>query len=245
MLVGASDFEGSVGGGLAEARVLAAARALLAAQDAHAELEIDLSGGPESAGVCGGRMWLALRRWQGAADRERAQAIADELAGGRAATLEGEVLEPDPRLLIVGGGHCGHALYQLASHLDFDLWVFDETHSPADAQRFAMATHLCGDHARLSHALDTARVVHAVLLNRDFHADVAALRALAASPPRFIGMMGSARRIAQVRAAIPGFDERFAHLRAPIGLEIGAQTPHEIAVSILAQLVADRHSASP
>ena len=251
MLVGAQDFEGSIGGGLAEARVLVAARELLESGGEHAGLEIDLSGGPEAAGVCGGRMWLALRRWQGDADRARAQAIADALASGTAVHLQpgdlgedgaSELVAPDPRLLIVGGGHCGFALYQLATLLDFDLWVFDAGHGPAEAARFPQATHMGGDYAQLARALETARAVHAVLLNRDFHADVATLRALVAAPPRHISMMGSARRIAQVRAAVPGFDRHFAHLRAPVGLQIGAQTPQEIAVSILAQLVADRNS---
>ena len=252
MLVGARDFEGSIGGGLAEVRVLAAARALLADSGSErASLEIDLSGGPEAAGVCGGRMWLALRRWQGEADRIRAQAIADALASGTAVRLEpgdlgdddaSELATPDPRLLIVGGGHCGFALYQLAALLDFDLWVFDAEHSPAEAARFPQATHLGGDYAQLGRALETPRAVHAVLLNRDFHADVATLRAFAPAPPRHLSMMGSDRRIAQVRAAVPGFDRHFAHLRAPVGLQIGAQTPQEIAVSILAQLVADRNS---
>ena len=252
LLAGAQDFEGSIGGGLAEARVLAAARALLENGGGEgATLEIDLSGGPDSAGVCGGRMWLALRRWQGEADRARAQAVAEALASGTPVRLEpgdlgdedaSQEVAPDPRLLIVGGGHCGFALYQLAAFLDFDLWVFDAEHGPAEAARFPLATHLGGDHARIARALETARPVHAVLLNRDFHADVATLRALAPAPPRFISMMGSARRIAQVRAAVPGFDQHFAHLRAPVGLDIGAQTPQEIAVSILAQVVADRNS---
>ena len=251
MLVGAGDFEGSVGGGLAEARVLEAARGLLASGGERIGLEIDLSGGPDAAGVCGGRMVLALRRWAGEADGARAQAIAEALADGRAVTLSGsdlgseaesEPVEPDPRLLIVGGGHCGFALYQLATYLDFDLWVFDAGHASADAQRFPHATHRCGAHDALADALATTRTVHAVLLNRDYHADVAALRVLAQAPPRFLSMMGSARRIAQVRAAVPGFDTHFAHLRAPVGLEIGAQTPQEIAVSILAQVVADRNS---
>ena len=251
MLVGAADFEGSVGGGLAEARVLSAARELLASGGERVELEVDLGGGPESAGVCGGRMWLALRRWQGPSDQARAQAIAAELAIGHAVTLEeadlggaadSEVVEPDPRLLIVGGGHCGFALYQLALHLDFDLWLFEATHAPEDAARFPLATHLCGEHAQLAQALATTRTVHAVLLNRDFHADVATLQVLAQAPPRFLSMMGSARRVAQVRAAVAGFEQLFGHLRAPVGIEIGAQTPQEIAVSVLAQVVAERHA---
>ena len=55
-------------------------------------------------------------------------------------------------------------------------------------------------------------------------------------------MMGSVRRIAEVRAALPEFVSALEHLQAPVGMEIGAETPHEIAVSILARLIADRRA---
>jgi xanthine dehydrogenase accessory factor len=82
--------------------------------------------------------------------------------------------------------------------------------------------------------------VFAVLLNRDFAADIAALSVLATRPPVFTGMMGSRRRIAQVRDALPEHADFLARVIAPVGLDIDAQTPAEIAVSILAQLVAER-----
>src|SRR3546814_4948200 len=83
----------------------------------------DLSGGADAAGVCGGEMTLGLRRWQGEADALRARCIADALADGRCIALTADDLghddatdfaHPNPRLLIVGGGHCGIALYDLA-----------------------------------------------------------------------------------------------------------------------------------
>lgn len=250
MLIAAEHCAFSVGGGMAEVRVVDAARTLLASTQRHATVVIDLSGGADSAGICGGEMTLALRCWRGADDALRARAIADALRAGTSIALSSDDLGctdatdnalPNPRLLIVGGGHCGLALYQLAQHLDFDLWLFDDRAECAASTPLANATALYGDFRQLGSALRSERVLHAVLLNRDFHADIETLRALATRPPAFISMMGSQRRINQVRAALPDLADVLAHLSAPVGLAIGAQTPHEIAVSILAQVIRDRY----
>jgi xanthine dehydrogenase accessory factor len=91
--------------------------------------------------------------------------------------------------------------------------------------------------ASIGGGLAEARAVYAVLLNRDFGADIASLRELCARPPAFLGMMGSSRRIRQVIGALPEYADALQRLQAPIGLDIAAETPQEIAVSILAQLV--------
>ena len=250
MLIGLAQDEFSVGGGEAEARVVAAARRLLAG-DAHAgEVGIDLSGRPGSAGVCGGDMRVVLSRWQGEAARARALALATTLQAGVSAKLAAselgdpdgpdETLLPNERLLIVGGGHCGEALCTLARPLAFDIWVHDARPDCFAPGRFEGARTLCGPASELRSALDTARPVYAVLLNRDFPADVAALRELAPRPPAFWAMMGSRKRIGEVRAALPEHAAALETLVAPVGIEIGAETPHEIAVSILAQLIAAR-----
>ena len=76
-----------------------------------------------------------------------------------------------------------------------------------------------------------------MLLNRDFAADIASLHELCRRPPAFLGMMGSRRRIREVLDALPEHADALARLQAPVGLDIAAETPQEIAVSILAQLV--------
>lgn len=249
MLIAAGWTLHSIGGGLAEARVIAAARALLDTGAERGEIAIDLGGGAGAAGVCGGRMRLALKRWAGA-DAADARAIAACLAAGDPAPLSARqagaadgaaLLAPDPRLLIVGGGHCGAALYQMARHLAFELWLFDPRAEYADPAQFPGARVLAGDFSVLAQALDTRRALYAVLLNRDYPSDVESLRVLAGGRFAFLGMMGSARRIHEVRSALgPALAAQLATLRAPVGLEIGAQTPHEIAVSVLAQLVVVR-----
>lgn len=248
MLVTAAHSEFSVGGGMAEARVLAAARALLDDDTAPSRLDIVLDGGSNAAGICGGRMQIALRRWHGADDRRRADILAATLGAGGAVTLEpadtgadrSESLAPDPRLLIVGAGHCGLALHEFARALDFDIWVFDPRESCFAEGRFAGATVLCGEHALLARALDTERELLAVLLNRDYISDVATLDVLAARPPAYIGMMGSRRRVQAVLDALPQRRDALQSVQAPVGLDIGAETPHEIAVSVLAGLLAWR-----
>jgi xanthine dehydrogenase accessory factor len=249
MLIGADWTAFSIGGGLAEARVIAAAHALLATHErVETALEIDLGGGAGAAGICGGRMQLLLRRWSGAADLALAQDLAAQLAGGHAVVLPAcalqpaQTLQPDARLLIIGAGHCGLALYELARQLDFNIAVYDNRAEGYAADAFAEAETRSGDAAQLQALLDTGREVYAVLLNRDFNADIAALDLLCRHPPRFIGMMGSPRRIRQVTQALPQHAAVLAQLHAPVGLAIGAQTPQEIAVSILAQLIQQRCS---
>ncbi len=242
MLVCADATAASIGGGLAEARTIAAARALLAAPHGEAvALDIDLGGGIGAAGICGGRMRLELRHWAGATGLARAEHAAAQLAAGLRVELpppdEALPLLPNPRLLIVGAGHCGAALCEAARLLDFDIAVFDTRADCVADGAFAGARVYSGSYAELTQTLDTPRDVYAVLLNRDFGADIASLRELCARPPAFLGMMGSSRRIRQVIDALPQHANALRHLQAPIGLDIAAETPQEIAVSILAQLV--------
>jgi xanthine dehydrogenase accessory factor len=250
MLVGEHDTAFSIGGGLAEARTIVAARALLATGSSTAEdFAIDLGGGAGAAGICGGRMQLALRRWSGAADRATAENAAAKLAVGHRVALaapdDAVPLLPNPRLLVVGAGHCGAALCEAARLLDFDIAVFDTRADCFAGDAFAGASTHHGDYAQLGVALDTPREVYAVLLNRDFAADIASLRELCRRPPAFLGMMGSRRRIREVLDALPDQADALARLQAPVGLDIAAETPQEIAVSILAQLVQIRRGAAP
>lgn len=250
MLVRADDALGSIGGGLAEARVLERARALLA-EDAldHAVLDIDLGGGVKSAGICGGRMQLGLRRFAGAAEQARIAAIASILKSGQRVTLDVDLLGagtvdqtamPNIRLIIAGAGHCGAALCELAGYLDYEICVFDTREELLHAEAFKHACHRGTDLSHMHAWLDTQREVQAVLLSRNFEQDVELLRVLCRNPPRFLGMMGSKRRIAEVRRALPEWHQELEALVAPVGFDIDAQTPHEIAVGILAQLIAQR-----
>ncbi len=255
MLVSTEESTFSIGGGALEGRVIAAAREVLASGGDCVVLEISLSGGAQADGVCGGVMRIGLRRWCGARDLTRAQSIASELAAGRSATLRGAEqgapeqpdvqLQPNPRLLIVGAGHCGQALCRAAAALDLQIWVHDERAEHAVPANFPHAARVGSDPAMLRQAADTARPLYAVLLNRDYQSDLQALQILLPLRPAFLGMMGSRRRIAVVRddPQLAAHAPQLAAIYAPIGLEIGAHTPAEIAVSILAQVIAYRHGS--
>lgn len=249
MLIAATRNSGSVGGGRLESNVIAEARALLGRDERIAQIVIDLTGREGAQGICGGSMKVVLRRWQGERDTARARAIAETLAAGKPVTLDVEDLgqdttheiEPSPRLLIIGAGHCGLALQRAAALLDYDIHIVDARAEGYEHAEFVGAT--CHDALdAIGRCLDTPRRVHAVLLNRDWHADIASLERLATRPPEFIGMMGSRKRIAEVLAHLP---DRCTTLRdrisAPVGLDLGAETPEEIAVSILSQLISFVH----
>ena len=249
MLICADAIEGSVGGGQLELRVIERARRLITSHGHAATLAIGLDGRADSAGVCGGDMSISLRCWVGADDQERAARISATLAQGQPVELAGEDLGSaglgemalaDTRMLIIGAGHCGAALCELAATLDYDRHVFDTRADCLQAPAFRTATVHGGDVDVLRGVLNTAREVQAVLLNRDYHADVAALEILCERPPRFIGMMGSRRRVGEVLAALGPSRQTLTHLVAPVGIDIDAQTPHEIAISILAQLIQHR-----
>lgn len=243
-------MQGSVGGGLLEATVLARARQLLTADlDADA-LMIDLSGKPESAGICGGQVHVRLKRWQGPVALARAQTLAAALATGQTVQLApaefGDheqaptlLIEPEPMLLICGAGHCGQALALQAQLLGFRLAVHDSRPDMLSHPAYASATILHGD-ASVLRDVSTQRPLYAVLLNRDWASDLACLGVLAEMPPDYVGMMGSRRRVAAVRSALPDLDRRLPALDAPLGLELGAETPEEIAISILARLIQHR-----
>jgi xanthine dehydrogenase accessory factor len=249
MLVSATRTSGTVGGGRLEAKVIADARALIERSERIGSVAIDLTGRDGAQGICGGTMQVVLRCWRGDGDARRAQTIAQQLAEGRTVALDAtdlghdstHTLQSTPRLLIIGAGHCGLALQRAASLLDYDIHVVDARAEGYEHADFVGAT--CHDHLdAIPRCLDTPRRIHAVLLNRDWHADLASLDRLAARPPEFIGMMGSHKRIAEVLAHLPATCTHLRnHLTAPVGLDLGAETPEEIAVSILAQLVAFMH----
>jgi xanthine dehydrogenase accessory factor len=249
MLVSRTQARGTVGGGRLEAKVIADARDLLARGERIGTVAIDLTGREGAQGICGGWMQVVLRRWQGERDAARAASIHAALSSGQPVTLDADdlghdsthTLQPSPRLLIVGAGHCGLALARAAALLDYEIHVVDARAEGYDHADFVGAT--CHDDLdAIPRCLDTPRRVHAVLLNRDWHADLASLERLAARPPEFIGMMGSRKRIAEVLANLPATCAPLRdHLTAPVGLDLGAETPEEIAVSILAQLIAFDH----
>jgi xanthine dehydrogenase accessory factor len=248
---------GTIGGGVTEARVLALARETLADGQPRT-FSADLRGRPGDMreGVCGGTMELWIVRLEPATSLALVRAVAASLRAGKClafstrldapvplaleATADAftETLEPAPLLLIVGAGHIGRALARLADDLGFAVAVQDERPDWLDATAFPAA---CAIEPRLEIAVSALQAWEgerfAVLVTRGFPQDVAALDALATiSGLAYVGLLGSRKRVATVLAAHrPALAPSVLH--APVGLEIGAETPEEIAVSIAAEII--------
>jgi xanthine dehydrogenase accessory factor len=153
-----------------------------------------------------------------------------------------ETFPPPPRLIIVGGVHVAIPLHRLGKMLGYHVTVVDARGLLATSERFPDADAILvewPDDALAQVGLDTACAV--VVLTHDPKFDQPALQAALASPARYIGAIGSRttneQRMEELRAAGLS-DDQLARIHAPIGLDIGAQTPAEIALAIMAEIVA-------
>jgi xanthine dehydrogenase accessory factor len=153
---------------------------------------------------------------------------------------------PAPRLVIIGAVHVAQALAAMARRVDFDVIVVDPRQAFAESARFADVRLVADwpDAAFDAIGLDAFCAVAA--LTHDPRIDDIALRRALAAPCFYVGALGSRRTQAQrvERLAAAGVTAaQLARLRAPIGLDIGAATPAEIAVAILAEIIAARRGA--
>jgi xanthine dehydrogenase accessory factor len=154
---------------------------------------------------------------------------------------------PHPRMIIFGGGHISVSLSHIASMLDFDVTVFDDRPSFANAGRFPWAREvICHSFEAAAERVAFREGDYAVILTRGHRHDEDCLRAiLSGTIPRYMGMIGSRRRVAIVKnkMAAEGYSpESIDKLHSPIGLSIGAVTPEEISVAILAEIIQEKRS---
>jgi xanthine dehydrogenase accessory factor len=155
---------------------------------------------------------------------------------------------PRPELIIVGAGHIAVPLAQLAHSLDFEVTVIDDRASFANKERFPQASQILVSGAGPS--LGSLKITprsHLVLVTRAHSHDVDALRAVINSEAAYIGMIGSQRRVWAVYKllhdeGVPA--EKLARVRAPIGLDLGGNTPAEIALCIMSEIVMLRRGAT-
>ena len=213
MLVTVDQTHGTIGGGRVEHEAIAAARGLLAE---------GYSARP------------ALRRWH----------LTHDLAmccGGEMEIFM-EPLLATPRLFVCGGGHVAHALVPIATRIGFRCTVVEDLEEQTGAARFPDAAGFVDD-------FDTARWPaltgedYVVVVTRDHAMDQRLMEALLPRDLAYLGLIGSKRKVAlfKQRLSLRGIDEgRWGEVHAPIGVDIGADTPEEIAVAIAAELVAVR-----
>jgi xanthine dehydrogenase accessory factor len=159
---------------------------------------------------------------------------------------------PRCRLVIVGAGHVGQAVAELAARADFDVWVIDDRDKYASQDRFPDAERLIvGDTGQVLSKLDTDLRTFCIIVTRGHSHDEEALYQLIGRPSRYLGMIGSKRKIRLIfddliAAGVP--QEALDRVHAPLGIHIGSQTVPEIAISIVAELIAVRnlgHSPEP
>ena len=152
------------------------------------------------------------------------------------------VFLPPQRLLLLGGGHISQALCGYAADLGFEVTVADDRPAYANAERFPTAKRvICNGFENAIRAQAVTGYDNIAVLTRGHRHDALCLRTLFTdTPPRYLGLIGSRRRTTELFKLLreEGFDPaRIESVHTPIGLPIGAETPKEIAVSILAELI--------
>jgi xanthine dehydrogenase accessory factor len=210
---------GTVGGGAIERRVLEDARARLASDAPAAGLAtINLT--RDLGMCCGGEMKIFFERVRGA-----------------------------ERLVVFGGGHIGRALAETAARVGFEVTVVDQREEWARAERFPSAHQVMNEEPEVvlpELLLDES--TYCVVVTHDHPLDQALVKALLGSRTGFVGLVASRtkRNKFVMRLRAQGMsEERLSRLRSPLGLDLGAVTPEEIALSITAELVAVRRGVLP
>lgn len=206
---------GTLGGGAIEFEALGQARAVLASGRA---LLFHRHLGQDLGMSCGGEMSVFI-----------------------------EAVEPKPRLFVFGAGTIGRPLVSLAQGCGFDLTVVDGREEWARPDRFPGAAVVCRDAETAARELELGPADYACVLTHDHALDERVVRVLVRRPLAFLGMVGSRtkQRAFVERLRAEGItDGEIARLRTPLGLAIGANTPEEIAVSVVAQLIAVRRGVS-
>lgn len=153
-----------------------------------------------------------------------------------------EYYYPEERLIILGGGHVSWPLALFGAESGFSVTVVDDRPAFANRQRFPQAREvICESFERCFDRLRITAYDYVVVVTRGHRYDMDCLRKiLSGTEPAYMGMMGSRRRTAGVASLLKeeGFDpEKIGRIHMPIGLSIGALTPAEIAISIMAELV--------
>ncbi|MCC7033015.1 MAG: XdhC family protein [Acidobacteria bacterium] len=208
---------GTIGGGCYEHDALGKAReALRRRKPVTAKYDLNDDFAEETGLVCGGQMTVFI-----------------------------EPLEAPPALYVFGAGHVGYYLARVASETGFELHVVDDRAAFANRERFPFAASVVVEDIPTWLARVTLpATAYAVIVTRGHRHDLEALQALAARELRYLGLIGSRAKVARIydqlltegRATL----EQLSRVHAPIGLDIGAVTPQEIALSIAAELVAVR-----
>jgi len=209
---------GTVGGGCVEAEVWQAAREVMASERPRT-LTFNLNNDPkyDTGLVCGGTLEIFV-----------------------------EPILPPAELYIFGAGHVAASLYKVARMAGFDVTIVDDREGYANRERFPEAQQIIADDFdRAMAQLSPAESSYIVIVTRGHRDDMRILRWAAQTRAQYVGMIGSKRKTIKIfeelqKEGLPA--QLLERVHAPIGLDIGAITPEEIAVSITAELIAKRRN---
>ncbi|MGB2590679.1 MAG: XdhC/CoxI family protein [Candidatus Acidiferrum sp.] len=208
---------GTIGGGCVEAEVWAAAKEVMH-KEAPRKMVFSLNNEAsyDNGLICGGTLEVFV-----------------------------EPILPQPILYLFGGGHVSMAVAKAASAAGFGIVVVDDRESFANAERFPMAQQIYTSYEDGFGNIQPNEASYLVIVTRGHKEDMRVLAWAVRTKARYIGMIGSKRKVLSVYRALEsdGYrPEEFQRVYAPMGLEIGALAPEEIAISIVAELVAIRRN---
>ena len=217
LVFGDGRIVGTVGGGCYEHDAIGVAKQVLASRKART-VKYDLNDdfAEETGLVCGGQMEVFI-----------------------------EPIEASPSVYIFGAGHVGFYLGRLSQEAGFGVHVIDDRAAFANAERFPKAASIVVDDIPQWLATTTIpATAYVVIVTRGHRNDLDVLREIAPRDLRYIGLIGSRAKVARLYEAVVAegriAPQQLERIHAPIGLDIGAVTPQEIAVSIAAELIAVR-----
>jgi len=209
---------GTIGGGCVEAEVWQTAREVMESERPRT-LTFDLNNDPkyDTGLVCGGTLEIFI-----------------------------EPILPPAELFIFGAGHVATAVYRLARIVGFDVTVIDDRETYANRERFPEAQQVVAeDFDKAIERLSPGESSYIVIVTRGHRDDMRVLRWAVQTPARYVGMIGSKRKTIGIFKELQKESlspQLFDRVYAPIGLDIGAVTPEEIAVAIMAELIAKRRN---
>jgi xanthine dehydrogenase accessory factor len=209
---------GTIGGGCVEADVWAAAKEIMASESPR-KLVFQLNNDAkyDNGLICGGTVEIFV-----------------------------EPILPQPVVYLFGGGHVSMAVANAAHAVGFGVAVIDDREAFANAQRFPMAQQIYTGYQDAFDKLQPNAAAYLVIVTRGHKEDMRVLAWAVRTQARYVGMIGSKRKVLSVYKALEkeGYRmDEFEQVFAPMGLDIGALSPEEIAVSIVGELVAVRRGA--
>jgi xanthine dehydrogenase accessory factor len=211
-------ISGTIGGGCVEAEVWAAAKDVMQKESPRKMVfNLNNEASYDNGLICGGTLEVFV-----------------------------EPILPQPVVYLFGGGHVSMAVAKAAFAAGFGIAVVDDRESFANKERFPMAQDVHTSYEDAFEKMHPNAATYLVIVTRGHKEDMRVLAWAVRTEARYIGMIGSKRKVLSVYKALEedGYrSEEFERVYAPMGLEIGALSPEEIAISIVAELIAVRRNA--